>query len=83
MAGHKQRTPLSELLNTQQDLDDFQTGPPPTKKCKKTTISDRFANPKTSEEMDKLSKGPVVPNTEKNTAWAIQSVVYTQKRVWY
>ena len=44
MAGHKQRAPLSELMNnTQQDLDDFQAGTPPAKKA---TASDRFADPK-------------------------------------
>ena len=80
MAGHKQRAPLSELYmkNTQQDLDDFQTGPPPSKKLKKAAASDRFADPKTNQEMEKLSKGPVVPNTEKNTMWATR--VFNQWR---
>ena len=68
----KKRVPFSELLtNNQQDLDDFQTGPPPAKKPrKKTSSADRFAHPKTGKEMEKLSKGPIVPNTERNTAWA-------------
>ena len=48
----KKRVPFRELLtNNQQDLDDFQTGPPPAKKQrKKTSSADRFAHPKTGED---------------------------------
>ena len=48
----------------QSNLEDFQL---PTK-CKKS----QFSDPKSSDEMDKLGKGPVVPNTDKSTAWAVR-----------
>ena len=65
-AKRKQRAPLRDLNNTQQDLDDFQLAPP----SKKSAVSNRFATPKSEGEMTVLSKGPVVPNTEKCTVWA-------------
>ena len=58
--------PLRDLNDTQQDLDDFQLAPP----SKKSALNSRFAAPKPEGEMTVLSKGPIVPNTEKCTVWA-------------
>ena len=49
------------------DLDDFVLAiPGPSKKA-------RFAKPLSETQMTKLEKGPVVPNTEKGTAWALST----------
>ena len=65
-AKRKQWTPLRDLNDTQQDLDDFQLPPP----SKKPAANNRFAAPKSDGEITVLSKGPIVPNTEKCTIWA-------------
>ena len=43
--------------------------PPPTKK-RKLSLG-RFKEPKSSEEMQEISKGYVPPNTAKSTAWGV------------
>ena len=49
------------------DLDDFALATPgPSKKA-------RFAKPLSETQMTDLEKGPVVPNTEKSTAWALRT----------
>ena len=49
------------------DLDDFVLAiPGPSKKA-------RFAKPLSETQMTELEKGPVVPNTEKSTAWALRT----------
>ena len=49
------------------DLDDFVLAKPgPSKKA-------RFAKPLSETQMTDLEKGPVVPNTEKSTAWALKT----------
>ena len=61
--SHKttRRVPLRDAGN---DLEDFQL----PSKAKKP----RFADPKSVAEMETLGKGLSVPNTEKNTAWALR-----------
>ena len=51
------RKPSQIPLRDLNDLDDFQLPSKP-----------RFTDPRSSTEMEKLGKGPVVPNTAKNTA---------------
>ena len=49
------------------DLDDFVLAKPgPSKKV-------RFAKPLSETQMTDLKKGPVVPNTEKSTAWVLRT----------
>ena len=52
---------------------DFQ---PPKKKAKlskaKLTVDERFAKPKTGDEVADITKGYVPPNTAKNTTWALR-----------
>ena len=48
------------------DLDDFVAKPGPSEKA-------RFAKPLSEMQMTDLEKGPVVPNTEKSTAWALRT----------
>ena len=49
------------------DLDDFVLAKPgPSKKA-------RFPKPLSEMQMTNLEKGPVVPNTEKSTAWALRT----------
>ena len=49
------------------DLDDFVLAKPgPSKKA-------RFATPLSETKMMEIQKGPVVPNTEKSTAWALRT----------
>ena len=49
------------------DLDDFILAKPgPSKKA-------RFATPLSETKMMEIQKGPVVPNTEKSTAWALRT----------
>ena len=48
------------------DLDDFVAKPGPSEKA-------GFAKPLSEMQMTDLEKGPVVPNTEKSTAWALRT----------
>ena len=49
------------------DLDDFVLAKPgPSKKA-------QFAKPLSEMQMTELEKGPVVPNTEKSTVWALRT----------
>ena len=64
MAAASRKATRVPLRDVQNDLEDFQL---PSKSKKP-----RFADPKSSTEMEKLGKGPSVPNTKKCTAWAVR-----------
>ena len=58
------------------DMDDFQ---PVKKKSKKSVLPpERFKAPTSNEDMAKICKGFVPPNTQKNTTWA--SCVFSKWR---
>ena len=63
MAASRKATPVP-LCDVGNDLEDFQL----PSKAKKS----RFADPKSTAEMETLGKGPSVPNTEKSTTWAVR-----------
>ena len=52
------------------DMDDFQ---PVKKKAKKAVVpAERFKTPTSDEDMTRLCKAYVSPNTKKNTDWALR-----------
>ena len=64
-SAKENKQPIDPAPNA--DLGDFVLAKPgPSKKV-------RFAKPLSETQMTDLEKGPVVPNTEKSTAWALRT----------
>jgi len=63
----------SDFEMDNKENDDFQPAKKKAKvaKQKKQVLSERFQKSKSDEEMKRISKGYVPPNTQKNTAWAM------------
>ena len=61
----KENRKKRSVASADPDLDDFVTTVPSKKP--------RFAKPLSEMQMDVLEKGPVAPNTDKSTLWAVRT----------